>query len=154
MNQPDNVARVIGALALLVAFGGLVVSMLNYLRSGPRPKLILSPSKDSAPIGGAPEYDSWLVEFVNEGLAEVEVRRLQSVDARTGDVISRQFNGPSLSRIVPGQQTESWHWRVETVLEDLAEAESPTKKVRAEARLGNGRDVRSNVLTITRKLPR
>ncbi len=150
--EPDVIARAVSVLALLVAVASLYLSWRSFRRSGARVSVSVEKQLHYAVLFvNEPIFDNVLtVRARNAGMAPVQITNLfYEVDGRNG-FVTLNPSGPALPHVLAGLHEAVWIPSLSTVAEGARLDDSGTVRVRAGVVLGDGREVRSKWIAITR----
>lgn len=140
MQQVDPLARALSVIAILLASGGLWVSLRTYLRGGAR--VVVSAEKQlrfQTLFLNGPIFDDVLtVKVSNKGLAKVQIRSMfYEVKGRKG-FVTLDPHGPTLPFVLEGMHQELWAPSLSMIAKGADLGADGTSHLRAGVLLGDG----------------
>jgi hypothetical protein len=141
MQQVDPLARTLSIIAILIASGGLWLSLRTYLRAGARVVVTVEKQRKYPAFyvdGYGPFYDDVLTAKVsNKGLAKVQISNMfYEVQGKDG-FVTLDPNGPILPFVLEGMHQELWTLSLSTIAKGSDLGANGVSKVRAGVVLGN-----------------
>lgn len=148
-SAPDNLARGVSILALLVASGGLYLSWKTYRRGGAQIKVKLSRSNYTTYADGPMSWPILLMLVQNVGHASVQVTGVWFDVKNAKEVVERNPSGPTIPTTLAGNSEVSWTPNLSTVA-NAALGDAESVKVRAVVQIAGDRLTHSGWITIER----
>jgi hypothetical protein len=151
MQQVDPLARTLSIIAILLASGGLWVSLRTYLRGGAR--VVVTAEKQlkyQVFYASGPVFDDVLtVKVSNKGLAKVQISNMfYEVKGKDG-FVTLDPNGPPLPFVLEGMHQEVWVPSLSTIAKGADLGAVGVSELRAGVVLGNGAQKFSKWLTLS-----
>lgn len=154
MNQPDNVARIIAGLALVVAICSAVVAWLTFRRGSVRVKVTLERATATTYADGLLEWEILRTVARNLAHTPIQVTSLwYDVEGQAESLVEVRPSGERLPYVLQGRHEGTWSSLPASVARHALAASDGVDQVRVRTavQLATGDLKRSDWLTVTRQ---